>query len=368
VVCATPSRYLPKAHAELAQEIWGDPARLIPIPRIQIRFEVAAELDNKPFLDGLQSTIQARGLIEPGVEYMLCCDETYFWQHVLDRSVVDRNLRLLRVPPSAWPPGGLGGLALWSVSQPVVGPAQWVAQKTIESFPATTEFIETVTRFAGDHPYLTMGIVVTGIVITAGVAAYLAPEIIGSALVAEAGSVIASDGIGAVAMTDAVVAETATADVASVTAAQAAGSAAQVAGQLTGGAAGAQVISLAQVLAEREAMATAARTVKGISAAAAAVLAFSVKRAYANPAASPASDGSSGSPLPVAMDFGKLFMLPKPAVTLPDVKFPGKYDQFNLLDFTVPDLTQLNTVPVRPGVRPTVMARYLGKITSTWSA
>ena len=62
------------------------------------------------------------------------------------------------------------------------------------------------------------------------------------------------------------------------------------------------------------------------------------------------------------MDFGKLFMIARPQALRPEVKFPEKYDAFNLLDFVTPDPTQSSQVPIQPGIRPKVMARYLGRV------
>jgi hypothetical protein len=366
VVSVAPTRFMSQHVPDLAQEIWGDPSRVIPIPKIQVRFDVIGELDAEPVKRALETAMYSRALVVPGEEYMVCCDEAFFQQQILTRVPVARALQAIRVPPSAWPVGGVGGLAIWGASQPVVQPALWLAATVKDLFPASVEFVDAVMSFASDHPYLTMGIVVVGLVVTAGVAAYLVPELIGTAVILEAGGTVAADvaaadGLGAVAMTEPVVAQATNIPVATASAARGAQTVTQLTTQLSTGQSAGNVVSLAKVLAQREAAKqAAAKAVTGVSAAAAFTLIMSSKTAFASEPDKAAAEGIANAQV-VAMDFAKLFIVPTPKALRAGVKFPQKYDAFDLLDFAVPDLSGTSGLAI-PGVKKTVNARYLGKL------
>lgn len=311
------------------------------IPQVRCNFDVVDEI--KVASRSLGDMINFRLLGLPGQEFMICCNESFYQNHVIPL----QSMPFLMSPISAW--------ERYAAERPVYHkslPFPALLGKTLEIM----EFAEEVTReimigLRANPEIVSTIIVVSAIVVTAGVAVYLAPLVGEAIAVAGAGmSLTTSEAIvvettpsilrafGQMAMNQGIAAYATTAEIAEITAARGLMTASEVVIQL--GARGGTLIHLSQAFAQKEAIAKVAGIAAGT------ILMLSARSVYA---------ATNSNSAPIATELSSLFMVPLAAAS-PSVKFPKKHEKFDLSFYTLPTNLFSNSKPKK-------LARYLGRLT-----
>lgn len=315
------------------------------IPQVRCKFDVVDEI--KGMSKSLADAINFRALGLPGQEFMICCDERFYQSHV----VALQSMPFLASPVSAW--------ERYAAERPafhVSGPLSALIGKSLVVMEFTEEVArEIMTQVRANPAIVSIIIVVAAVVVTAGIAVYLAPLVAEAVSVAGAGmSLTTSEAIvaettpgilrafGQMAMNQGIVMRAATAEIAEITAARGLMTAGEVAAQL--GVRGGSLVYLSRALAQKEAMKAVA---KAVGIAAGSILMLSARSAFA-------AGGSTTDP--IATEFSSLFMVPAAAVGS-SVSFPVKHQRFDLGPYTI------STSNLFSSPRPTNMARYLGRLT-----
>jgi hypothetical protein len=238
----------------------------------------------------------------------------------------------------------------------VSGPLSALIGKSLEVMEFTEEVVrEIMAQVRANPAIVSIIIVVAAVVVTAGVAIYLAPLVAEAVSVAGAGmsltmseSIVAetTPGIlrafGQMAMNQGIIARAATAEVAEITAARGLMTAGEVAAQL--GVKGGALVHLSRALAQKEAVKAVA---KAVGIAAGSILMLSARSAFA---------AGRSTTDPIATDFSSLFVVPAAAIGS-STRFPVKHQKFDLGPYTI------STSNLFSGPRSPNIVRYLGRLT-----
>jgi hypothetical protein len=317
------------------------------VPQVSCNFDIVDEI--KGMSKSLADVINFRALGLPEQEFMVCCDEQFYQNHV----VALQSMPFLASPVSAW--------ERYAAERPafhVSSPLSALIGKSLDAMEFTEEVTrEIMSQVRANPAIVSIIIVVAAVVVTAGIAAYLAPLVAETVSIGGAGmSLLSSEPIlvettpgiiqafGRMAMNQGIIMRAATAEIAEVTAARGFMATGEAIGQL--GVRGGALVSLSRALAQKEAM---KMSVKVIGIAAGTILMLSARSAFA--AEGPSAD-------PIATEFSSLFIIPAAAVG-GSMKLPRKHEKFDLNPFTI------STSNLFFGQKPPKknMARYLGYLT-----
>jgi hypothetical protein len=219
--CLAPERY-----KDLLLELGDTSYEGDALPRIHCTFDVIPEL--KPFTSLIETGMYERGLVFPGEEWLLCCDESVY-RHLVP--FPGPNVETLWAGFSkqaeAWAEylGGKKGVDV--LRQQVLVKVEELARLANLAVPGLKEFANAVIRWIHDHPYATVALIVVPIVVTGGLAAVIdAGVLAGGALFAaemSGGELVGAQmvgGVGRTALSTAVVEATSGPGVAAATAAR----------------------------------------------------------------------------------------------------------------------------------------------------
>ena len=277
VVTTVPWRF-PQAESELGDHtLEGDP-----LPRIHCQFDVIPDLI--PLTKSIEDLIFMRGIGYPGDEFLLFCDEGYYWSLLAQRPIGTTALwQGIKAAFKGWIDYAPGH-PVWASFQPWVDKAEEIGGEIKRKYPYLVEFADALIEYGRRHPLELLAIVVLPIILTAGVVLALEAGLIGGALlVAEGGLSEASApvvaGLGRTAMTSEAATQILGAEAALAT--QPLQTAAQVAQQVGGlGVAANEGAAVARVIAG-PGLKTAIKVVGGLGVAAAYLLCITARTAYA---------------------------------------------------------------------------------------
>ncbi|SIR83766.1 hypothetical protein [Micromonospora avicenniae] len=164
VYCLAPERF-----KDLQLELGDTSYEGDAVPRIKCRFDVIDQL--RPFQSGIEEAMFQRGLVLPGEEWLLVCDEAAHRQLVpLPGPNVDTLWEQFRKQAEAWAEllGGRRGVAM--LRQDVLVKVEEMARMANMAVPGLKEFANAVIRWINEHPYLAVTLVVVPVVVTGGLA------------------------------------------------------------------------------------------------------------------------------------------------------------------------------------------------------
>jgi len=146
------------------------------LPRIRIAPDVVEQV--RPLSDAFEDAMQSRGYGLPGEEHLLCCEESYFQNVILDRQAAAQAAELMRVRGYERWAAYASGRAAWTVISPRVEKAAWLLDPLHLIFPDSTTVRNAVRRLAAENPSQEVGLSSVVLVGTAAVLGYAAPEMV----------------------------------------------------------------------------------------------------------------------------------------------------------------------------------------------
>ncbi len=356
IVCHFPEKF-----QSVEQEL-GDysfEGNKFPVPRC--KFNVIDEL--KPLEKSLTETLYMRGIALPGEEYLVCCDET-FYQRLVAKPQVDQVSQIweqLQVKAELWATCAWGSSIGRSMVKPLFLEVEKVARYIKLIYPDAQDFANTILNFVIDHPYLTVALITTCFVVTAGVAAFLEAGLLATAAVGtemaitETTALEVVDGLGSFAMTETEATQILSQEVANGAGARGLMSVEQVAAKIGGiGASANDVANVGNVLRVPQLLRTAINTRQ---VAAGFPLMFSSSTAYAQDKPSGPVDAKTAKI--IAQHVSSLFIVH--ALDAPKGnKPPIQGNLVNLRDYA--ELEPKKGIDFSQA-KPPFYTRYLGKVT-----
>jgi hypothetical protein len=354
VVCHAPERFQKQVAAELDTQLGDYSYQGDKIPVVHCSFRALEGL--KPYQAAIEQAINMRGLGLPGEEYLICCDDDFYWRVLAPRTpdyLGEIWAKFLQNPFVR--AGYQEGSSAWQKWEPVILRGSPGAQLLKQMYPELKEFANQVIDWMLRNPEKTVAIVLVGMVIAACVVGLVWAEVAGLGALAVEGAITESTAIPAVGVTGRFAVGAPLAGQMFSGGAAAGTSlltAEQVAAQIGVGVAANDVALTAAAIAR---LAAPAAELVVPAAAAAFVLMSNVTTAYAQ--TTPNAKPQPSDPV-VAQGFSHLFMARARNVpTAPGMRPPLPGDRINHTDYAElqPDVISLQD-------RPRVEVRLVGRV------
>lgn len=361
VVCHFPERF-----SSIEQELGDYSFEGDKFPRVRCTLNVIDEL--KPAEKSLTEAIYMRGIGLPGEKYLVCCDETYY-QSLIAKPQVDQVKQIweqLQAKAEMWVTYAAGSIG-WSKVKPLVLEIEKVAKYIKLIYPDADDFANMILNWVSEHPYLTVALIVTSFVVTAGVAAFLEAGLLAEAAVGteaaftEATATQVAGGLGRIAMTETVATPILTKEIAIGAGAHGFMSVEQIAAQISGMGAAANDVAIVRNAIVTPLLSPVVKKLASMGVAAAFLLMVNTSTAYAQDNPSKPVDAKTAKI--IAQHASSLFMVRALDAPSGSNKPPIQGSLINLRNYAEPEPQDLSKGIDFSQAKAPIYTRYLGRIT-----